>query len=156
MKTCTECQQHKPLDQFRPRKLANSMGLTSGCRECHAKRNKQYRRVSRIQNIERKREWYFRDKASNPTKASNTALVRKYGITLEQKTEMWLAQNKTCAICPKALNTLFEAKTDHNHKTGKVRQLLCAKCNAHLGYIKEDFGIALKLAKYIQEHNGVE
>lgn len=155
MKTCTRCKQAQELSEFRPRKLISGIGLTSHCRSCHAETNKKYRRENRTQNVERKKSWYYADKLKNPTKGSNAALLRKYGITLAQKEAMWLGQNKCCAICEKNLPTLFKAKVDHRHVTGKVRKLLCARCNAHLGYIKESFDVALRLAKYIQEHNEV-
>lgn len=125
------------------------------CKPCHVESGKKFRRLNRIQNVERKKAWYRKDRALNPDKGKNNALMHKYGITLEQKRQMWIAQDKKCVICTRELSTLFKAKVDHNHTTKKVRQLLCTRCNSHLGYIKEDFNVAINLAKYIQEHNGV-
>jgi hypothetical protein len=39
-------------------------------------------------------------------------------------------QQGKCAICG---CTLKKANTDHDHKTGEVRGLLCARCNRALG-----------------------
>ena len=57
---------------------------------------------------------------------------RKYGLTLEQLEEMKQRQKGLCAICGKlpGRRGLF---VDHNHRTGKVRELLCGTCNWLVG-----------------------
>ena len=48
-----------------------------------------------------------------------------------------LKQNGKCALCGKPQG--YEKRrlaVDHNHKTGKIRGLLCAKCNLCLGWIE--------------------
>ncbi len=54
----------------------------------------------------------------------------KYGLTQESYDAMREQQNKCCAICERSEN-LFKHRlgVDHNHKTGKVRGLLCSHCN---------------------------
>lgn len=59
---------------------------------------------------------------------------KKYGITLEQYNNMLSYQKGNCAICeevPKENKNgvVVRLSVDHNHKTGKVRGLLCYKCN---------------------------
>ncbi len=69
-------------------------------------------------------------------------LYARYGITPQQFEEMSDAQGGRCAICL----MVPEGKTpktsllhvDHNHVTGKVRGLLCDKCNRSLGCLRED------------------
>ena len=53
----------------------------------------------------------------------------KYGITEDEYTAMLEAQEGRCAIC----NLERKLVIDHDHKTGKVRGLLCKPCNAMLG-----------------------
>lgn len=78
-----------------------------------------------------------------------------YNLTIEQHDEMMLNQGGMCAICD------CEAKLmiDHDHKTGKVRQLLCRSCNALLGRFKdsaeratEAATRATKAAEYLKKH----
>lgn len=54
---------------------------------------------------------------------------RKYGISKEQISVLEEAQNGKCAIC-KVGNA---SHLDHDHDTGRVRGLLCIKCNTGLG-----------------------
>lgn len=63
--------------------------------------------------------------------AKNTRLQRLYGITLVQYNQMCVQQKNRCKICfrpPKALPLYV----DHDHKTGRVRGLLCFRCNHRL------------------------
>lgn len=69
-------------------------------------------------------------------------LMKKYGLTLEDYSTMLANQNGVCAICkcerPKGCrmkgSNLF---VDHDHKTGRVRGLLCAPCNTHISTLDE-------------------
>lgn len=61
-------------------------------------------------------------------------------------------QNAACAICKK-FEEMFDKRTnkkkhlcvDHDHKTGKVRGLLCHSCNLGLGKFKDNIS-SLKTA----------
>lgn len=63
-----------------------------------------------------------------------------------------LIQNGSCAICGKKETESKKLVVDHNHKTGKVRGLLCHSCNTALGLVKEDIEILKKMIKYIEEN----
>ena len=60
-------------------------------------------------------------------------LKRLYNMTLKQYDQMFEAQNGNCAICglPELMSRL---SVDHNHETGKIRGLLCRRCNSGLGW----------------------
>lgn len=59
---------------------------------------------------------------------------------------MSAAQNNRCAIC---LRDKVRLGVDHDHSTGRVRGLLCHKCNAAIGLL-EDSRFRLKSAlKYL-------
>ena len=42
---------------------------------------------------------------------------------------------------------------DHNHNTGKVRGLLCSRCNFVLGNVGEDVNILNNMILYLNIHN---
>jgi hypothetical protein len=67
-----------------------------------------------------------------------------YGLTLDQFEAMYASQAGQCAICKNYVlkNAIC---IDHNHSTGKVRALLCRKCNAGLGLFDEHIAV-LKIA----------
>lgn len=84
----------------------------------------------------------------------SNALVKRYGITLDDYNVMLLEQNCCCHICGKhESNNGKRLAVDHNHATGKVRKLLCHHCNAALGSVQEDLQILQKMITYIEEHN---
>lgn len=83
----------------------------------------------------------------------------KYGLTIEDYNLLLSDQKGKCYICGNE-ETSYDAKTkkvkslsiDHNHKTGKVRGLLCSRCNALIGYAKEDIKILESAIKYINKY----
>jgi hypothetical protein len=89
--------------------------------------------------------------------------LRAYRLMLDyQLTEAELlsrieAQQNGCAICSQQLVSedidplkYREFAIDHDHKTGKVRGLLCHGCNKGLGMLGEDYGRVLKAADYLK------
>lgn len=82
----------------------------------------------------------------------NAHLVRKYGITLGDKKRMIEEQNGVCPICLDPLGDFFDSVVDHDHSTGKVRQILCRQCNAALGSLQDDPDIMRRAAEYVIYH----
>lgn len=73
-------------------------------------------------------------------------------------------QNGVCAICgnppeekPMGRNKTMSAvlATDHNHKTGKVRGLLCHRCNFAVGWVRDNSSNVHKLIEYI-DNDGID
>jgi hypothetical protein len=90
---------------------------------------------------------------------NNISLTKKkrwyivnYGITLEEKNERIKGQDYKCFSCGDDLKKLDQQKVhiDHDHITGKIRGVLCYKCNISLGLLKEDINIINKLADYVK------
>lgn len=78
-------------------------------------------------------------------------LKNLHGITPEIYNTKLKRQNGKCAVCHKKPRTIRLA-IDHNHKTQKVRDLLCGSCNRALGLIKEDISILQAMIEYIERH----
>lgn len=83
------------------------------------------------------------------------ASLRKYGLSKEDYQRMQRAQNFKCAIC---LQQDFDEKrglrrlcVDHDHKTDKVRGLLCSKCNTMLGMAKDNPEVLERAAAYLAQ-----
>jgi hypothetical protein len=80
-----------------------------------------------------------------------TNLRAKYDLTPDQVAAMVKEQDGKCALCgrPPTARGLF---IDHDHKTGRVRKLLCQYCNMGLGHFKEDVALLQKAIEYILCH----
>jgi hypothetical protein len=76
------------------------------------------------------------------------SLKRLYGITDADFTRMSNEQGRRCAICRVRIAT----DVDHDHKTGKVRGLLCGSCNRALGLMKDTPHRLEAAAKYLRKH----
>lgn len=84
-------------------------------------------------------------------KTRTHVLKNKYGIDEAVFEQMLEKQDRKCAIClsPQGKRKLA---VDHSHATGKVRSLLCGKCNVALGMFKDDPEILMNAIKYLRSH----
>jgi len=82
----------------------------------------------------------------------NDHLVRTYGITLDEKQQMTVAQSCMCGICCKALDPNYPSTyaVDHCHTTGNIRGILCRECNLLLGLAKDNEQILLNAVQYLK------
>lgn len=81
------------------------------------------------------------------------ARERKYGLTPVAFAQLLVEQGGVCAICsekqPESLGDLF---VDHCHVTGRVRGLLCMKCNAAIGLLRDSQALAESASAYLRKH----
>lgn len=76
------------------------------------------------------------------------SLKRFYDLTEEQYDKMFENQNGRCAIC--FGESKIKLSVDHCHKTGKVRGLLCRKCNLGIGFLNDSVDFLSRAIKYLQ------
>lgn len=83
--------------------------------------------------------------------------MAKYGITADDYHRMFAEQNGCCAICGKPetmidhrYGKLRRLAVDHDHKTGKVRGLLCYLHNQMVGLANDDPSILIAGAQYLK------
>lgn len=86
----------------------------------------------------------------------NSNLKKLYGITHADYEVMFAAQQGRCAICPATVpgGGYKHFAVDHNHRTGKVRALLCHACNTGLGRFKDDPALLREAVAYLVKHGG--
>ena len=90
----------------------------------------------------------YRDSPASKKKEQERGLRKHYKLTVDQYVEMERAQQYRCAICRVHKDNLSRSlEVDHNHSTGKIRGLLCRKCNLVLGIV-DDNVIVLNAAIY--------
>lgn len=77
-------------------------------------------------------------------------VYKLYGMTKQDVDSMLDKQSHKCAICESSL--LASYHIDHCHNTGKVRGMLCSKCNQALGLLQESKSLFEKALAYIEGH----
>ena len=77
------------------------------------------------------------------TRLSN---IKKFNITEEEYIDHMNSQKGCCAICKESIDVVH---IDHNHKTGKVRGLLCRGCNSGIGHLKDNPDTCMRATTYL-------
>ncbi len=121
--------------------------------------NKEWRLKNKEYDKERTKKWV----KNNPEKAK---LMRwrghikfAYKITAKEYDQMIEDQNGLCKICNNPEMTMNMLKdgfkklaVDHCHTTGKVRGLLCVKCNGALGMFQDSIDNLKSAILYLSSH----
>lgn len=140
-------------------------GLNSNCKHCNAEKYRRLRKENPDPYRKASLRYWSRNSIKlnahkkeycrkNPDNRKNTILKNERGITLEEYKLLLRRQNGACAICGEQPLKRSLA-VDHNHITGKIRGLLCFRCNSSLGKFKTDsLGIQLleKAIKYMRKY----
>lgn len=97
------------------------------------------------------RAYYSRPEVK--ARARDRWLIKEYGITLAEYEQMSAAQGHVCAACGgPPTGTSLGLVVDHCHDTGRVRGLLCSKCNSALGLLDDDAAKVQGLLRFISQH----
>jgi len=134
MKICTKCNVEKDISEyFKGDRYAD--GYQNWCKTCY--RN------------------YSNERSKDPKvkeKKRSEGLKRKFNLTLEEYDRIFDSQNGKCSICGSSNSgRTGNFCIDHNHKTGKVRGLLCHNCNLMIGNSGDSIYILLNGIKYLEK-----
>jgi hypothetical protein len=129
-------------------------GKCSECRKIKdSLRKKKAHEADPEKYNERSTKW--KKENSEKTKLSDRKnnLKRYYGLTWEAYQKILTNQNNKCAICfIEFTGGNYIPCVDHDHKTGKVRGLLCKTCNSALGHLKDDIILFEQAIIYLKVH----
>jgi hypothetical protein len=175
-KQCSKCKETKPLtsDHFYKQKNSPS-GFGGYCKPCSKVVNKNWRdtkgktvfdklehskthRVCRDcliaypnkdMGYRHKKGWRWRSYCSSCGSARTREynLKRIYGISSDDYESMLEAQNGVCWICQKSEDV--KLSVDHDHDTGKVRGLLCNRCNRGIGNFDDEPELLQRAVYYL-------
>lgn len=136
-KHCNGCNSELSLDMFYKKTKST---VRSRCKKClRLARKKTESKYASTYNARVRRK---------------SLLKISYGITLEDFDLMLKNQNYCCAICKSPSPAgRGEFHVDHDHKTKKVRGLLCHHCNLALGNFRDNTTILLSAIDYLNESN---
>lgn len=134
---CTTCQDDLPLTEFHANKRSKR-GHKTRCKDCTNGYSS---------------EWFQQyDKTERKLKARDSHLRRTFGVSAEEFDQKLADQGGVCPICgfdePRGHNW----NQDHDHDTGKNRDILCFPCNTGLGKFGEDPARLEQAAAYLRKH----
>lgn len=127
---CPKCNQTKPLDNFCKDKYT-AFGVSIYCKICDREKGKLRYKNHKDKHI-------------------NNRLRKKFGITLNEYHDLLKQQNGVCAICgnpPKENKPMLSV--DHDHKTKKLRGILCSSCNQGIGLFHDNIEHLANAIKYL-------
>ena len=120
MKVCTNCSELKPLSEYHKNsKRLGQVKEDAQCKECTSSRRKQYR-------LDNKEKIRAENKRRNP------------GWDIDRYNQQLELQDSRCAICKTNDPGLSDWCCDHCHDSDRPRGLLCVRCNAGLGYFRDN------------------
>lgn len=120
---CALCNEYKELTLF-PKNKSAHLGVYSYCKLCAKSRtNKQYHA--------KKQDAVFQEAKLR------SSVKDRFNISLEEYLA-FKAQRQVCEICSNPFKSSFDCQLDHCHTTGKLRGVLCSKCNKGLGMFHDN------------------
>jgi len=104
-----------------------------------AKKRRDWRAKNPERNRENQKRWKSIHSEQVKNMNRNWCYRTKYKITLEEYNRILAVQNGVCILCGK--RTAYKNKgrnlfIDHDHKTNRIRGLLCSRCNTMVGHIE--------------------
>lgn len=136
-RTCRKCAEEKDIESFGKYNNGTNEGRRRVCEACRYKRAKE--------------KGYATYKHKTTRQQRKHEIKYRYGITEEELGDMYKAQEGKCLICKQHEDTVGTLNIDHCHTTGKVRGLLCKRCNMGIGYFKDNVELLRKAAKYLEK-----
>ena len=109
------------------------------CADCSKIHTREYRTRWAKKNYKRNRKLLIERSAKygreHKTARSHYHRFLVWGLTQESYDKMLKKQSNCCAVCKEIFTKT--PHIDHDHKTNKIRGLLCSNCNLMLGHAKD-------------------
>lgn len=153
LRQCKKCAVEKPLRDF-VKKFECFAGRGHVCKKCVSDHNKKRYREDPVKTRENNLKY------RNPVVIRTRKLLQKYGLSLKDYDALHAAQKGVCAICklPEAGKN-ERLSVDHDHRTNKVRGLLCNSCNVGIGRLKDsipNLSAAIEYLKLAESDGGTQ
>lgn len=159
MKRCTTCKKEKPPSDF-PKNKRTKSGIHYECKECGRARSRKWTQDNPERNLKRYQDWSkenreraneisrdYRSRQKVKPEYRYLTLARRYGETPTFYKEMEAQQEGLCLTCGQEAKPLV---VDHCHTTGKVRGMLCRRCNSCLGLVGENPEVLENMMSYLK------
>lgn len=147
LRQCPKCDRALPLHKFHV-DTKRFDGLQLWCMECN--------------NTNRRRRYHEDEsrRAAVRLASRKSQLKCIYGMSLDDYDILLGQQGGVCAICenPETQRSnkngaIDSLRVDHDHDTGKVRGLLCSKCNFGIGQFQDNIDLLKRAIVYLRKNN---
>ena len=109
-------------------------------------RSRNYYRNNPAKNLAASKQWRL-DNPEKKKQCDRTGLLRReYGLSMSEYNQMISDAGGLCALCCELSDKLY---VDHNHTTGKVRGLVCSRCNMLMGHLETNGYLVQRALVYI-------
>lgn len=137
----------------RDKRLADAKAYAEANREARVERDRARRSgpereailAAERERYQRRREGLLADQRRR--RAEGHYRIREHGLTPTEYDAMLDRQGGVCAICRRPMDRIC---IDHDHRTGRVRGLLCHNCNVALGHFRDSPGLLYASIAYLQ------
>lgn len=104
---------------------------------------------------ETKRRGYLRNREKRIASARVSKLRIAFGLSPQAYEALYQSQHGRCAICGKSEEEVLvickrKLFVDHDHNTGRIRGLLCMKCNGGLGMLLDSAEMLERALAYLR------
>lgn len=131
--------------------VCRQCGVTQAPEEFYASRSTGKRRAECRTCVKAYvKQWQRDNKEKFARYILSYKLRSEFGITIEDRDRMFAEQDGLCAICKSDPHPVQGLQVDHCHATGRVRGLLCSKCNRGIGYFKDSPELLRRAAAYLR------
>lgn len=121
----------------------------------HKDRLNAERREKRKNDVEYAEKIRTRDRNRPKGQRRQALLKRTYGLTQQEYDQKLESQGGGCAICGDKFADSQDRNlnVDHCHTTGKIRGLLCSRCNLTLGKVEDRVDLLLSAIEYLKRYS---
>lgn len=144
-KKCNTCGEEKDLSDY------------GNCTNRLSKKVYKKNQCNRCRNILRRRANEL-NKPAYRLERFKGRLKTRFNMRIEDFNKLLDAQDSKCAICKEPIILLGDCKKskkhaiDHDHRTGKIRGILCNVCNVGLGHFKDNIFLLERAIEYLGKY----
>lgn len=139
---CYRC--HKPLDQMH--------AMPRLCRACDRRRIRDMPEAERKARYARSNATTRERKGKDPEyrrRYNVTQNARRFGVTVAEYEELLTRPCDICGSVDDGSTRKRRLHVDHDHKTNKIRGVLCMNCNTALGKFRDDPELLRRALNYL-------
>ncbi len=148
IKKCTKCESEWPADLDHYYKdQSKKDNLSSSCKRCQQEHHKNLP----VSDAKRESKRRYKQTVKGKFAYWKHHIKAAYGMTPEDYYAMFDKQKGSCGICKKEVNGKRMC-IDHDHVTGKIRELICDRCNKAIGLCEDNRELLRRMISYIGRH----